>query len=137
MNAPLSACHTGPARIEKLKIISDKPSYPQSNPDWISPSGLLGSLGFFSSKTETRWNFFNLKTLFEAPYSNFLKSRGPTLRVTSSETCSVCVKQALNTCRWLVNVLVTWHVSYKIMTLLCTFDHQFFGIWGFCWVHLI
>ena len=31
---------------------------------------------------------------------------------------SVCVKQALNTCRWLVNVLVTWHVSYKITTLL-------------------
>ena len=30
---------------------------------------------------------------------------------------SVCVKQALNTRRWLVNALVTWHVSYKITTL--------------------
>ena len=46
-----------------------------------------------------------------------LKSRGPILRVTSSETRSVCVKQALTTCRWLVNALVTWHVSYKNTTL--------------------
>ena len=37
--------------------------------------------------------------------------------MTSSETRSVCVKQALNTRRWLVNALVTWHVSYKITTL--------------------
>ena len=36
-----------------------------------------------------------------------LKSRGSILRVTSSETRSVCVKQALNTRRWLVNALVT------------------------------
>ena len=35
----------------------------------------------------------------------------------SSETRSVCIMQALNTCRWLVNALVTWHVSYKITTL--------------------
>ena len=34
------------------------------------------------------------------------------------KTRSVCVKQALNTRRWLVNALVTWHVSYKITTLL-------------------
>ena len=33
------------------------------------------------------------------------------------KTRSVCVKQALNTRRWLVNALVTWHVSYRIMTL--------------------
>ena len=33
------------------------------------------------------------------------------------KSCSVCVKQALNTHHWLVNVLVTWHVSYKITTL--------------------
>ena len=46
-----------------------------------------------------------------------LKSRGPILHVTSSETRSVCVKQALNTRRWLVNGMVTWHVSYKITTL--------------------
>ena len=31
---------------------------------------------------------------------------------------SVCVKQTLNTRCWLVNALVTWHISYKIMTLL-------------------
>ena len=31
---------------------------------------------------------------------------------------SVCVKQALNTRHWLVNALVTWHVSYKITTLV-------------------
>ena len=43
----------------KLKIISDKPSYPQFHLVWISHSGLLGSLVFFSSKTETRWSFFN------------------------------------------------------------------------------
>ena len=47
----------------------------------------------------------------------YIKSKGPILRVTSSETCSICVKQALNTRRWLVNELVTWHVSYKITTL--------------------
>ena len=35
-----------------------------------------------------------------------LKSKGPILLVTSSETRSVCVKQALNTRRWLVNALV-------------------------------
>ena len=34
------------------------------------------------------------------------------------KTRSVCVKQALNTRRWLVNALVTWNVSYKITTLL-------------------
>ena len=34
------------------------------------------------------------------------------------KTRSVCVKQALNTRRWLVNALVTWHVSYKITTLV-------------------
>ena len=33
------------------------------------------------------------------------------------KTSSVCVKQALNTRLWLVNALVTWHVSYKITTL--------------------
>ena len=42
-----------------------------------------------------------------------VKSRGPILHVTSSETCSVCVKQALNTPHWLVNAPITWHVSYK------------------------
>ena len=31
---------------------------------------------------------------------------------------SVCVKQALNTRRWLVNALVTWHVSFKITTTI-------------------
>ena len=31
---------------------------------------------------------------------------------------SVCVKQALNTRLRLVNTLVTWHVSYKITTLI-------------------
>ena len=46
-----------------------------------------------------------------------IKSRGPILPVMSSETRSVCVKHNLNTRRWLVNALVTWHVSYKIMTL--------------------
>ena len=46
-----------------------------------------------------------------------LKSRGPILSVTSSETRSVCVKQSLNTRRWLVNALVEWHVSYKVTTL--------------------
>ena len=30
---------------------------------------------------------------------------------------SICVKQALNTRRWLINALVMWHVSYKITTL--------------------
>ena len=30
---------------------------------------------------------------------------------------SVCVKQALNTRRWLVNALVAWHISYKITTV--------------------
>ena len=30
----------------KLKITSDKPSYPQFNPVWISRSGLFGSLAF-------------------------------------------------------------------------------------------
>ena len=30
----------------KLKITSDKPSYPQFNPVWISHSGLFGSLAF-------------------------------------------------------------------------------------------
>ena len=49
---------------------------------------------------------------------SFIKSRGPILRMTSSETRSVCVKQALNTCSWLVNALVTWQVSYKITTLV-------------------
>ena len=33
------------------------------------------------------------------------------------KTCSVCVKQALNTRPWLVNALVKWHVSYKVTTL--------------------
>ena len=36
-------------------------------------------------------------------------------QITSSR--SVCVKQALNTYRWLVNALVTWHVSHKITAL--------------------
>ena len=49
--------------------------------------------------------------------SKHLKYRWPILCVTSSETCSVCVKQALNTRRWLVKALVTWHVSYKVTTL--------------------
>ena len=47
-----------------------------------------------------------------------VKSRGPILRVTSSKCRSVCVKQALNTRRWLVDVVVTWHSSYKITTLI-------------------
>ena len=55
---------------------------------------------------------------FDNVFHVYLKSKGPILRVTSSETRSVCVKQALNSCRWLVNALVTWHVSYKITTLL-------------------
>ena len=46
-------------------------------------------------------------------FCNFTK----VLRVTSSESRSVCVKHNLNTHRWLVNALVTWHVSYKITTL--------------------
>ena len=68
------------------------------------------------------------------------KSRGPILHVTTSETCSVCVKQALNTRCWLVNVLVTWHVSYKITTLLLVgnfwsiFDPSELGSNTFLWV---
>ena len=54
-------------------------------------------------------------------YLKQIKSRGPVLCVRSSETCSVCVKQALNTRRWLLNALVTWHVSYKITTLTNNF----------------
>ena len=56
--------------------------------------------------------------------ANNLKSRGPILRVMSSEMSLVCVKQALNTCRWLVNALVTWHVSYKITTLFHSPDQH-------------
>ena len=51
-------------------------------------------------------------------YLMTIKSRGPILCVTSSETRSYAVKKALNTRRWLVHVVVTWHVSYKITTLL-------------------
>ena len=54
---------------------------------------------------------------FKYAFNVLVKCRGLILRVTSSEIRSVCVKQALNTRRWLVNVLVTWHVSYKITTL--------------------
>ena len=46
-----------------------------------------------------------------------LKSRGPILHVTSSETRSVCVKQALNTRCWLVNAL---QCKYSIFAL----NHQ-------------
>ena len=77
--------------------------------------------------TFTSFIFFNPCTLLllielSPVYSKFitwvlLNSRGLILRVTSSESHSVCVKQALNTRRWLVNALVTWHVSYKITTL--------------------
>ena len=42
---------------------------------------------------------------------------------------SVWVKQALNTCRWLVNVLVTWHVSYKITTLPLSSDGSTLRLW--------
>ena len=44
----------------------------------------------------------NVKSIVEFLFDftlSLLKSRGPILHVTSSETCSVCVKQALNTCR--------------------------------------
>ena len=57
--------------------------------------------------------------------------------VTSSETRSVCVKQALNTRHWLVNVLVTWHVSYKITTLhyfiFCKLERHFSKPQRACW----
>ena len=41
-------------------------------------------------------NFPALQTICSAE-KKLVKSRGPILRVTSSETRSVCVKQALNT----------------------------------------
>ena len=71
--------------------------------------------------THGQINWKHIDTLYISTFTLYcmeIKSRGPILRVTSSETHSVCVKQALNTHCWLVNVLVTWHVSYKIKTLL-------------------
>ena len=71
--------------------------------------------------------FTNISWIFWEGQKNMkhlLKSRGPILRVTSSETCSVCVKEALNTRPWLVNALVTWHISYKVTTLF--FIRNFF-----------
>ena len=44
------------------------------------------------------------------------------------KTCSACVKQALNTRHWLVNALVTWHVSYKITTLTECFLNLFLEV---------
>ena len=49
------------------------------------------------------------------------------------KTCSVCVKQALNTRRWLVNALVTWHVSYKITTLHTYKTGQGIQQTCYCW----
>ena len=90
---------------------------------------IYDQLGFVQN-LQRNWKMDFLKALYcilkkqsfsLGTISMYLKSRGPILRVTSSETRSVCVKQALNTRRWLVNVLVMWHVSYKITTLLNTY----------------
>ena len=51
---------------------------------------------------------------------------------------SICVKQALNTRRWLVNALVTWHVSYKITTnigMIYQKNDDFQSNSGFCQMH--
>ena len=40
------------------------------------------------------------RRLMKGKFETYVMSRGPILRVTSSETRSVCVKQALNTRRW-------------------------------------
>jgi len=55
----------------------------------------------------SHWRYDDITTFFTVP-----------ILLKSSETRSVWFKQALNTRRWLVNALVTWHVSYKITTLL-------------------
>ena len=62
----------------------------------------------------------DFEVLLCTKFTVYVKSRGLILRVMSSETRSVCVKHNLNTRHWLVNALVTWHVSYKITTLTWT-----------------
>ena len=103
--------------------------------NWFNPvpTRLYHVINYYVNKTYpclvgTRLNWFmdrviSAQTSQEEIKQTKVKSRGPILRVTSSETHSVCVKHNLNTRRSLVIALVTWHVSYKITTLyfVCRF----------------